>query len=446
METLCFLAEIAATFIESTVALATVTTICKPRYQGWKHTGRLLLFSGCLTVIITLLNVWSPFSYLTSLVAIVYIAFFSSRCTPLKSVFARCSFCLFTYIVIQVMDYIILVLYGLVLQIPQSVFEVLMEPSPLRVTYIFTAKFCDVLAYFAFHSSLREIEILTGKLRIGFFVLSLISYVSMQFLFSTILSTDLAVMQTAVIFSWVFLICFVIASLALFSFRAKSEKEKQTQFLLAAENKWMTENYQKLHAAQQENARQLHDFKHHLLAIQSLNSADKREELSDYIYPLIKNSYSAVTVCHSGNDIIDAIINHKAAEARELSIDFKFTANFHIPTKMSPTDICGILANQIDNAFDACKLIPNSAARHVVVNISQKESFAFFKVENTVAKDPFQNNPNLHSTKEDTSVRHGLGILSIKTLAEKYDGSLHQEYKDGRFFSVASFCFEPFDT
>lgn len=446
MQTLYFLAEVAATMIESMVALAAVTTVCKPRYQGWKHIWRALFFSFCLTAIITLLNSWSLFSYVTPLVAIGFIAFISSKVISLGSALSRCSFSMFAYLVIQILDYIILVLYGFFLSSPQNIFVLLEKSSLLRTAYILTAKLSDVIVYFAFRSSLRKVEKLTGKLQIGFFVLSLVSYVSMQFLFSTIVSTDLKVMQTAVVFSWVFLICFVIAVLAFFSSCAKSEKEKQTKLLLESENEWMTENYRQLHAAQQENARQLHDFKHHLMTIQGLDSAQKGEKLSEYIDSLLRATYQPSVVCHSGNDIIDAILCRKAAQALENHIDFKFTANFHIAGKISPIDICGILANQIDNAFDACMLIPNTAARQIIVNISQREGFAFFRVENTALKDPFQDNPNLQSTKADTSMPHGLGLLSIRTIVEKYNGSLHQEYTNGRFISIASFCFEPLDT
>lgn len=446
MQTLYFLAEIAATMIESTVALAAVTTICKPRYQGWKHIWTMLLLSACLTAIVTLFNMWAIFSFITPIVAMAFVTLLCSKVTSLGPLLSRCSFCLSSYLVIMVLDYIIFVLYGLAMHAPGTVFEMIMDPGGLRVAYIFTAKLCDVLVYLALRSSFKRIESLTGKLQIAFFALSLISYVSMQFLFSTILSMDLAVMQISVVFSWVFLICFVVAALALFSSLAKSERTKQAQFLLESENEMMTENYQQLHAAQQENARQLHDFKHHLMTIQSLESEKKEKELSEYIDSLLKETYRPTVICHSGNDIIDAIICRKAAQALENNIDFKFTANFHIATNMSPIDICGILANQIDNAFNACMLIPNTAARQIVVNVSQRDRFAFFRVENTTINDPFQDNPDLQSTKSDVASAHGLGLLSIKTLVEKYNGSLHQEYTNGRFISVASVCFDPLDT
>ena len=71
--------------------------------------------------------------------------------------------------------------------------------------------------------------------------------------------------------------------------------------------------------------------------------------------------------CHSENDIIDAIINCKAAEADRDHIEFEFNADFHLPTSLSSIDICGVLSNQIDNALEACRVIPEGRLHKVIV-------------------------------------------------------------------------------
>ena len=113
---------------------------------------------------------------------------------------------------------------------------------------------------------------------------------------------------------------------------------------------------------------------------------------------------------------------------------------------IDPVDICGALANQIDNAFDACRNMPVSDFRDVKVTIKQVENFVFFRVENTVDCNPFENNQSLISTKADMSMRHGLGLKNIRDIADKYNGFLRNEYKDGFFISVVSLCYEPLDT
>lgn len=114
---------------------------------------------------------------------------------------------------------------------------------------------------------------------------------------------------------------------------------------------------------------------------------------------LLKTSYHQATQCHSGNDIVDAIINSKLAEAQVKNIQFTYMANLHIPVKIDPVDLCGVLANQLENAFEACIQISDPAKRIVHAEIKQVQSFVILRVENTVLSDPFADNPNLYSTK-----------------------------------------------
>lgn len=216
--------------------------------------------------------------------------------------------------------------------------------------------------------------------------------------------------------------------------------------LLKATNQLLTDNYQQLHTYQQNHAKQIHDFNHHLTALKGLATRKKHEEISDYIDSLLSIAYQETALCHSGSDIIDAIINHKAAEAKNLGIIFDFAVPPLVRSNIDPVDICGVLANQIDNAFDACKQIPSPGLREVKVIIKQVENFMFFRVENTVEHDPFQNNSSLASTKKDVSTQHGLGLKNIGDIANKYSGFLRNEFRDGRFISVVSLCYEPLDT
>ena len=59
-----------------------------------------------------------------------------------------------------------------------------------------------------------------------------------------------------------------------------------------------------------------------------------------------------------------------------------------------------------------------------------------FKVTNPVASDPFLHNASLTSTKTGDGAAHGLGLRNMQDIAEKYSGSLKNEYVDGRFIST----------
>ncbi len=218
-------------------------------------------------------------------------------------------------------------------------------------------------------------------------------------------------------------------------------REKRTNELLHTTNSMMAENYQRLYEDQQLRARQLHDFNHHLKALRSLSAQGKGEEAAEYVDSLLSASYREMDLSHSGNNVVDAIINCKAAEARAEHIDFCYTIETAVPSAIDPADLCAVLANQLDNAIDACKLIPDQQERKIEVHIwQQTEKLFFFQVVNTVSGDPFRADGRLVSTKRDTTRPHGLGIRSIRDTAEKYQGTLKNAYENGRFISTVFLC------
>lgn len=438
--------EWTATFVESVVIIAAVGTISGPKHWGRVHAALTVLSAVLLTVLTSLLNAVSAFSFLTPVIAAAFIVLVLSRMLTEGTILLRSIACIFSYFVVLTVDYIIFVIFGLIFELAGSAFFVLMTPSKLRTFFLIIDKSVDVLLLVLtdrFLSRLRELKV---GYQVALLSICIISYATVQYLFSMIIYTSVEQIHTINLISWLYILCFFIVIIISFVLLTRFEQDKQTQKLLATTNQLLIENYQQLHFRQQEYAKRLHDFKHHLSAIKGLEVRGKHEEVLSYIDSLLSTAYQESALCHSGSDIIDAIIDHKASEAKKLGITFTFSAEFHAPTDIDPVDICGALANQIDNALDACRQIAPTNIREVSVKIYQRENFAIFRVENTVDQNPFEHNAALHSTKSDTSAPHGLGLRNISDIADKYNGSLRNEYRDGRFLSVLMLCFEPLDT
>ncbi len=442
-----FLVEWAATFVESLILLCTITAASGRRYEKSRHYLAMLLSTVCLTVLINVLNAVSIFSFLTPVISMCFVIFILSRITSTGSLLIRSTACIMTYLVIITVGYVIFVLIRVVYAGDiYSAFTFFMSPGPFRVVFLTVDKIIDVLFYFFVHKSLFKISTLKKKYQMVVLLISLAAYISTQYLFGVFLDTANDALSAVAIFSWLYILAFVTITIIAFVLIARAEQERQTHIFLHSANQLLTENYQQLHAYQQDHAKQIHDFNHHLTALKGLAALGKREEALAYMESLLSTTYRETALCHSGSDIIDAIINFKAAEATQLGIDFRFAVSFPVSADIAPVDICGVLANQIDNAFDACRQMPPSYLREVKITIKHVENFVFFRVENTVDHDPFENNSSLSSTKTDTSAQHGLGLKNIHDITDKYSGFLRNEYKSGLFISVASFCYETLDT
>lgn len=438
--------EWTATLVESIVILSTIAAASeKGDHHNLRHYCLIALSAVSLSVITSIMNSISAFSFLTPVVGMCVIVALSYIISN-ETLLLRSMICMMACFVVLTIGYIFCVLFGLFNGWSEEAFSILIMPGVPRAIFLLVDKFTDILLYFLVRGFLPKLCSLRKKFQLALLLICFVSYATVQYLFSAFLYSDITMLHTILFISWFYIVSFLIIVIVAFILIARSEQEKQTHMLLNTTNQLLTDNYQLLHTYQQNHAKQIHDFNHHLSALKGLTTLKKYDEIPAYIDSLLSVAYQETELCHSGSDIIDAIINHKAAEAKEFDIEFKFTANFLIPNNIDPVDICGVLANQIDNAFDACKQIPPPSIREVKVIIKQVENFVFFRVENTVNHDPFQNNSSLASTKTDVSTQHGLGLKNIGDIANKYSGFLRNEFKDGRFISVVSLCYEPLDT
>ena len=398
MEIICVITEWAAAFTENIIALSAVALAAGKKKGHNKYILYLSALSFVATIIIRIMNQIESFSYITAVLAIL-ISVLGAKFLSSGSVWIRLSAAILTFTVIYSVDYIVVALMGFFSGASENFFSVFVTtPGWSRISFLVIDKACDVLLYFGLRKRLSGFHTLTKHLQYPLLVLSIISFTAMQVLFQVVVAKSFPAMQLAVIFSWAFVVGFVAAVTAFFISLAKNEQ------------------------------------------------THKEPELNTYIDSLLKTSYAGMLQCHSGNDIIDAVINCKSAEAKALDIQFSFITGLYTPIQIDPIDICGVLANQLDNAFDACKLISDPKDRNVRVEIKQIEDMVFFIVKNTVENNPFETDPQLHSTKKSDGKRHGYGLTNICAIAEKYNGCMQTEYSSGSFISSVSLCCKPLDT
>lgn len=110
-----------------------------------------------------------------------------------------------------------------------------------------------------------------------------------------------------------------------------------------------------------------------------------------------------------------------------IEYDFKRINNILI----SPTDLSIIIGNALDNAIEACENIQNESTKTIRVSITGQNDNIFIIIANPISKTIDIN--NLTTSKKNMAKYHGLGILSMKKIAEKYDGEIYFDSSNGIF-------------
>jgi len=124
----------------------------------------------------------------------------------------------------------------------------------------------------------------------------------------------------------------------------------------------------------------------------------------------------------SGSIILDALLNEKQVTAAGVNTSIEFDGI--VPGNMiSPSDICVIFGNALDNAIEACAKCPEEEKKNIAIQAEISHGHLFIKVENPTLGNINIVNNTIATTKENKR-SHGLGLQSIKKAIEKYSGDI----------------------
>lgn len=172
-----------------------------------------------------------------------------------------------------------------------------------------------------------------------------------------------------------------------------------------------------------------HDNKHLFLGLIS--------EIQNGNYDTVINSLTkAYKICEkevdSNNNIIETLVNIKIKDAQFRGIKIEYEYRHIKDIKIAPIDIAIILGNALDNAIEACEKVDIKQDKKVFLFITLKGDALIISIKNPVSKNV--NIDSLTSNKENIEL-HGFGVISMKQIADKYDGEVTFKCENG-FFST----------
>lgn len=222
---------------------------------------------------------------------------------------------------------------------------------------------------------------------------------------------------------------------------------------LKRKNYILEENYHLLANLYQKNERLYHDMNHHLQMIYHLAGRLDCPEIQEYVTSIHTPIMELSDMVWSGNDIVDAILNHTHVQAKKNGIHMDINAEYPKDCTISSDDICVILFNLLDNAMEAslkCGNAINCKENHKITKQSENEAsspvisvtirrihqFLIIKVQNPYNNLPKKRFGLFTSSKSNTS-HHGIGLKNVKEIVEKYHGSLEFETNNMKFTTTA---------
>lgn len=174
-----------------------------------------------------------------------------------------------------------------------------------------------------------------------------------------------------------------------------------------------------------------HDINNHIYCIDNLKNNSK--EINEYVNNLKDEIKEFKSIHNTGNMILDIIINEKSEICTKKVIKFTCDINFLKVDFMKPIDICSIFANILDNAIEACdKISDEDINKYIRIKGTIVKSFFIIKCENSKVNN-IKTSKNRFLTDKKDKFTHGIGIKSIKSSLEKYNGEFSFEDSNEKF-------------
>ena len=240
--------------------------------------------------------------------------------------------------------------------------------------------------------------------------------------------------------TWIIFSMLIFVAVLFFYLTRQYEMEKKIAYLEKEKNALLMRDYQMLRNTYATNARLFHDFHNHIEALHRYLEKDKAEEAAKYLESLRSPIEAVTQPVWVGDEAVYYLINSKITLAASREIQVNCNIEYPQHTNIRSVDLVAILGNLLDNALEAVEGTEGNL-RFINLTIRRINEMLIIKLENGCNTMPTVADGDLKTSKTDKTL-HGWGLQSVRTAAERYDGTIETEYSNHTFRAVVTLSFE----
>lgn len=192
--------------------------------------------------------------------------------------------------------------------------------------------------------------------------------------------------------------------------------------------------YEQVDAGIRMQREQLHDTRHHLVAMASLLGVRDYAALGAYIERMLEKTSQPYPRRYCQNTMANAVIGGYIRLAEDEGIAVSVELDLPEGIGVDDYELCTVFGNALENAIEACRRIPPDsdvhARRFIGIKSRVRDGRLVFRIENSAVGAAVVDKDTLKSSK---GALGGVGLASVRSVAERYDGCLSLEPSDSAF-------------
>lgn len=423
--------ELVVNLFQSAIVLQTIRAILKDKRTGKKANLAYILFVAILFLELSFVNFIVPFEGIGIIISILIIYIYSL--INLKGTFMQKMFwSIFVMLLIMGITIVVLSIEGCI--IGNGYLNLVIQKDLYRFVGVVVIQI--VLFYLTRFMIKRTKKDSTYSLKWNeWFVLLIIPVISiftMSFVSLIIINIEDQLSPMQHIFSILSILGILMTNSLVYVLYVNMQKDhaKQLEYsILQQAFKSQEKSVEETKILYQSVRSIRHDLKQHFQVALTMLHSGKINEAVDYMEKYndtVLDGISNKVFCD--NDVVNYIINSKSKICSDRHIKIYIYIANEIP-EFSDLDLCVLLGNALDNAIEG---VSGEGSNEIYLELRNVDNFFMISVKNTIINSVLEDNPNLISTKNEKEV-HGLGILSMKEVVQKYNGSIEFYESDNKF-------------
>lgn len=215
------------------------------------------------------------------------------------------------------------------------------------------------------------------------------------------------------------------------SLNRNARLQQENQFLSMQQQR-----YESLKAAIEEARQARHDMRHQLNQISALAEAGELDNLKAYLAKTVSRIPDLdMNFCE--NRAADSVVGYYCALAKREGVPFCAKLDLPQVLPVDEIDLCLVLSNLLENAFEASLRTAPARRRIKLTAYLHGNSLALIQVENTYDGVIREKGGVFQSSKRKGD---GIGLQSVRHIAEKSGGVNTVTYQDGLFCVKVMLC------
>lgn len=423
--------EFVVNLFQSAIVLQTIRAILKDKRTGKKANLAYILFVAVLFLELSFVNFMVPFEGIGIIISILIIYIYSLL--NLKVTFMQKMFwSIFVMLLIMGITTVVLSIEGCI--IGKGYLDLVIQKDLYRFVGVVVIQI--VLFYLTRFMIKRTKKDSTYSLKWNeWFVLLIIPVISiftMSFVSLIIINIEEQLSPMQHIFSILSILGILMTNSLVYVLYVNMQKDhaKQLEYsILQQAFKSQEKSVEETKILYQSVRSIRHDLKQHFQVALTMLHSGKINEAVDYMEKYndtVLDGISNKVFCD--NDVVNYIINSKSKICSDRYIKIYIYIANEIP-EFSDLDLCVLLGNALDNAIEG---VSGDGNNEIYLELRNVDNFFMISVKNTIINSVLEYNPNLISTKNEKEL-HGLGILSMKEVVQKYNGSIEFYESDNKF-------------